>query len=48
MLVKINKFVFLVDFMVLDCDVTLELPIILHQSFLATRKVLVDLELGEL
>lgn len=33
--------------MVLDCDVDLEVPIILGKPFLATGRPLVDVELGE-
>lgn len=38
------KFHILVDFMVLDCEVYFEVPIVLGRFFLATKKVLVDIE----
>ncbi|XP_070013818.1 uncharacterized protein [Nicotiana sylvestris] len=36
------------DFVILDCEVYFEVPIILGRPFLATGKALVDVEVGEL
>ncbi|XP_070007305.1 uncharacterized protein [Nicotiana sylvestris] len=46
--VRMDKFILPVDFMILDCEVDYEVTIILGRYFLATRKVLVDVEAGEL
>ena len=46
-LVKVGKFIFLVDFVILDME-DKEVPLILGRSFLATRKALIDVENGEL
>ena len=47
-LVRVDKFILLVDFVILDCEVDYEVPIILGRPFLATGKALVDVETGEL
>ncbi|KAL5541156.1 hypothetical protein UlMin_044373 [Ulmus minor] len=47
-LVKVDKFIFLVDFIVLDYEADLEVPIILGRPFLATSKTLIDVQNGEL
>ncbi|XP_039007856.1 uncharacterized protein LOC120135699 [Hibiscus syriacus] len=47
-IVKVDKFVFLVDFLILDCEVDATTPIILGRPFLATRRILIDCEKGEL
>ncbi|XP_070013259.1 uncharacterized protein [Nicotiana sylvestris] len=47
-LIQVRKFVFPVDFVILDCKVDEEIPIILGRSFLATRRALIDCETGEL
>ena len=47
-LVKVDKFIFPVDFIVLDYDADLEVPIILGRLFLATRRTLIDVQKGEL
>ncbi|XP_073133449.1 uncharacterized protein [Henckelia pumila] len=47
-LVKVNKFIFLVDFLVLDIDEDLYMPLILERPFLATGKTLIDVQKGEL
>ena len=41
-LVKVDKFIFLVDFIVLDFEANKEVPIILRRPFLATGKTLID------
>ncbi|XP_070013218.1 uncharacterized protein [Nicotiana sylvestris] len=48
MLVRVDKFILPVDFVILDCEVDYEVPIILRRPFLATRKALADVEAGEL
>ena len=47
MLVKVETFIFPADFVILDCEVNFEVPIILGRSFLATGKALVDMEKGQ-
>ena len=43
-LVKVDKFIFLADFLVLDCEVDDNAPIILGRLFLATVRTLIDVE----
>ncbi|XP_016440386.1 uncharacterized protein LOC107766156 [Nicotiana tabacum] len=45
-LVQVGKFVFPADFVILDCKVDKEIPIILGRSFLATGRALIDCETG--
>ncbi|XP_009597366.2 uncharacterized protein [Nicotiana tomentosiformis] len=47
-LVQVRKFVFPTDFVILDCQVDEEIPIILVTPFLATGRALIDCETGEL
>ncbi|XP_049360377.1 uncharacterized protein LOC125825074 [Solanum verrucosum] len=47
-LVKLDTFIFPADFVILDCEVDFEVPIILGRPFLATRRTLVNDEQGEL
>ncbi|XP_070052640.1 uncharacterized protein [Nicotiana tomentosiformis] len=47
-LVQVGKFVFPADFIILDCRVDEEIPIILGRPFLATSRALIDCETGEL
>ncbi|KAH9681175.1 hypothetical protein KPL71_026868 [Citrus sinensis] len=47
-LVKVDKFIFPVDFIVLDFEADKEVPIILGRPFLATGKTLIDVPKGEL
>ncbi|XP_070047287.1 uncharacterized protein [Nicotiana tomentosiformis] len=47
-LVQVGKFVFPADFIILDCRVDEEIPIILGRPFLATGRALIDCETGEL
>ncbi|XP_070031687.1 uncharacterized protein [Nicotiana tomentosiformis] len=47
-LVQVGKFVFSADFVILDCQVDEEIPIILGRPFLATGRELIDCETGEL
>ncbi|KAK4706203.1 hypothetical protein R3W88_034239 [Solanum pinnatisectum] len=45
-LVKVESFIFPTDFVILDCKVDYEVPIILGRPFLATMRALVDMERG--
>ncbi|XP_075082210.1 uncharacterized protein LOC142166788 [Nicotiana tabacum] len=47
-LVQVGKFMFPTDFVILDCKVDEEIPIILGRSFLATGRARIDCETGEL
>ncbi|XP_073133382.1 uncharacterized protein [Henckelia pumila] len=47
-LVKVDKFIFLVDFVVLDMEKDLDMPLILGRHFLAIGKALIDVQKGEL
>ncbi|KAH9735010.1 hypothetical protein KPL71_017596 [Citrus sinensis] len=47
-LVKVDKFIFPVDFIVLDFEADKEVPIILGSPFLATGNTLIDVQKGEL
>ena len=45
-LVKVESFIFSTDFVILDCEVDFEVPIILGRPFLATGRALVDMKKG--
>ena len=47
-LVKVNKFVFPADFIILDMEEDQDIPIILGRPFLATGRTLIDVQKGEL
>ena len=47
-LVKVDKFIFLMDFVVLDMEEDRVAPIILGRSFLTTRQTLINVKNGEL
>ena len=47
-LVKIEKFIFPVDFVVLDMEEDQEAPLILERQFIATGQALIDVKNGEL
>ncbi|XP_016501189.1 uncharacterized protein LOC107819580 [Nicotiana tabacum] len=47
-LVRVDKFLLPMDFVIHDCEVDCEVPIIWRRPFLATGKTLVDVEEGEL
>ncbi|XP_073138025.1 uncharacterized protein [Henckelia pumila] len=47
-LVNVDKFIFPVDFVVLDMEEDLDMPLILGRPFLATGKALIDVQKGEL
>ena len=48
MLVKVDKFIFPADFIVLDKEEDKEIPIILGRLFLATDKAMIDVQKEEL
>src|SRR5581483_8499880 len=47
-LVQVDKFIFPADFIILDCEVDADIPIILGRPFLATGRTLIDVQKGEL
>ena len=47
-LVNVEWFIFLEDFVILDCEVNFEVTIILGRPFLATGRALVDMEKGQM
>ena len=48
MLVKVESFIFPANFVILDCEVHFEVPIILGRPFLSTGRALVDMEKGQM
>ena len=47
-LIKVGKFIFLVDFVVIDIEEDKQVPLLLGRPFLATREALIDVKKGEL
>ena len=47
-LVKVDKFIFPSNFIILDMEEDKEMPIILGRPFLATGRVMIDVQRGEL
>ncbi|KAK8672658.1 hypothetical protein V6N13_111023 [Hibiscus sabdariffa] len=47
-LVRVDKFIFPADFIVVDCEADEFAPIILRRPFLATGRTLIDVEKGQL
>ncbi|XP_038896016.1 uncharacterized protein LOC120084196 [Benincasa hispida] len=47
-LMQVDKFIFLADFIILDYEADVEVPIILGRPFLATGQALIDVQIGEL
>ena len=47
-LVKVDKFMFLVDFVVMDIEEDTEVPLILGRPFMKTAKVIIDVDDGKL
>ena len=41
-----ESFIFLGNFVILDCEIDFEVPIILERSFLATGRDLIDMDKG--
>ena len=48
MLIKVGKFIFLVDFIVIDIEEDKQVPMMLGRHFLATGAALIDVKKGEL
>ncbi|XP_027368381.1 uncharacterized protein LOC113874354 [Abrus precatorius] len=46
-LVKVDKFVFLVNFVIMDMEEDAEVPLILGRSFMKTAKVIIDVDDGK-
>ena len=47
-LVKVESFIFPTDFVILDCEVDFEVPIILGRPFLTIGRALIDMEKGQM
>ena len=47
-MVKVDKFIFSTDFIVLDMEEDKEIPIISGRPFFATGKAMIDVQRGEL
>ena len=47
-LIKVGKFIFPVDFIVMDMEEGTQVPLLLERPFLATRAALIDVKKGEL
>ncbi|KAJ8752916.1 hypothetical protein K2173_008651 [Erythroxylum novogranatense] len=47
-LVKVEKFIFPVDFLVLDMEEDIDIPIILGRPFMATTRTIIDVQRGKL
>ena len=47
-LVKVDKFIFPVDFVILDMNYDSEVPLILGRPFLATARAIIDVDDGKL
>ena len=48
MLVTVDKFIFSIDFIVLDMEEDKDVPIILGRPFLVTRRALINVQKGKL
>ena len=48
MLVKVDKFIFHVDFIILDMEENHKVPFILGRPFLATDRALIDVQQGNM
>ena len=46
--VKVESFIFPANFVILDCEVDFEVPIILGRPFLTTGRALVNMENGQM
>jgi len=47
-LVKVDKFIFPVDFVVMDIEEDIEVPLVLGRPFMKTAKVIIDVDDGKL
>ena len=45
---KVDKFLFLVDFVVMDIKEDVDVPLILGRPFMKTAKVIIDVDKGKL
>ena len=45
-LIKVGKFIFLVDFIVIDIEEDKQVPLLLGKPFMATRTALIDIKKG--
>lgn len=45
---KVDKFIFLVDFVILDIEANVEMPLTLGQSFLSISRALIDFNGGRM
>lgn len=45
-LAQVKIFILLINFVILNCEVNIDIPIIRERPFLATRKALLDMKLG--
>ena len=48
LLVKVNKFYFLVDFVIMDIEEDIEVPLILGRPFMKTAKIMINVDEGKL
>jgi len=48
LLVKVDKFLFPVDFVVMDTEEDVDVPLILRRPFMKTAKVIIDVDKGKL
>jgi len=48
LLVKVDKFLFPVDFVVMDIEEDVKVPLILGRPFMKTAKVIIDVDKGKL
>ena len=48
MLIKVGKFIFSMDFVVIDLEEDIQIPLLLGRPFLATGVALIDVKKGEL
>ena len=48
MIVKVDKFLFPVDFVVMDMEEDAKVPLILGRPFMKTAKVIIDVDKGKL
>ena len=46
MLIKVGKFIFLVDFVIMDIEEDTKVPLLLGRPFLATVAALIDVKKG--
>lgn len=47
-LIKVDRFIFPSNFLILDCSLDIKVPIIIRWPFITIGKTLVDMEYGEI